>query len=261
MSFRDKVVIVTGGSSGIGAATAVQFAAEKATVAIVGRKTDKLAEVSEMCEKKGSKPLVIVADLTKDEDIRRVINETLHWFGKIDVLVNNAGIYRSACILDHDAMTNFDNVMRINFRSIVYLTNLAAPYLVDTKGNIVNVGSVAGSSIVRSLGTFPYCSSKAALDHFTRCVASELAPKGVRVNAVNPGPVRTDIIKNMGIRKEHVIDKTWKKMAEATALQRISDPDEIADLIVYLASNKARGITGSSIVSDNGCKLKEVKEY
>lgn len=149
MSFVDKVVLVTGGSSGIGAATAISFAGERARVCIVGRNAVKLAEVSENA-KKGSKPLVVVADLTKDEDVRRVVATTIQCFGKLNILVNGAGIYRSSCILDHDVMLNFDRVMRINLRATVSITNIASPYLVHTKGNIVNIGSIGSKSVVRN---------------------------------------------------------------------------------------------------------------
>ena len=249
MSFQDKVVIVTGGSSGIGAATAIKFVEEGAKVAIVGRNKEKLESVAKKCKN----PLVIIADLSKDEDVKRVINETLKKFGKLDVLVNNAGFAQSASITADHAMTVFDNVMSTNLRSVVYLTNLAAPHLVKTKGNIVNVSSIAA---LRALAkeSFSYSTSKAGLDHFSRSVAQELAPHGVRVNIVNPGPVRTDIIENMGATGE-MAEAVYKYMQEMTALNRISVPEEIADVILFLASDKAKAITGSSFVTDNGALL------
>ncbi|KAJ8731556.1 hypothetical protein PYW07_004720 [Mythimna separata] len=252
MSFQDKVVIVTGGSSGIGAATAIKFAEEGAKVAIVGRNKSKLDNVAKQC----GNPLVIVADVSKDADVKRIIDETLKKFGKLDILINNAGIGQSANIQADNAMAVFDTVMSTNLRSVVYLTHLAAPHLVKTKGNIVNISSIAG---LRALAkdTFSYSTSKAGLDHFTRAVAQELAESGVRVNVVNPGPVRTDIIGNMGATAE-MEEAIFKYMQGMTALDRISVPEEIADLILFLASDKAKAITGSSFVSDNGALLKVV---
>ncbi|KAJ8721919.1 hypothetical protein PYW08_004321 [Mythimna loreyi] len=250
MSFQDKVVIVTGGSSGIGAATAIKFAEEGAKVAIVGRNKAKLDNVAKQC----GNPLVIVADVSKDADIKRIISETLKQFGKLDILVNNAGIAHSVSILAEQAMTVFDNVMSTNLRSVVYLTHLAAPHLVKTKGNIVNISSVAGLRVLAK-DTFSYSTSKAGLDHFTRAVAQELAENGVRVNSVNPGPVKTDIIGNMGATGE-MEEAVYKYMQNMTALNRISGPEEIADVVLFLASDKARAITGSSFVSDNGTLLK-----
>lgn len=261
MNFKDKVVLVTGGSSGIGAATAIKFAAEQAKVAIIGRNTSKLDKVSKICESEGSKPLVIVADLTKEDDARKVVNTTIQYFKRLDVLVNCAGKYGAACIMDHDALTIFDDVMTTNFRSPVYLTSLAAPYLIYSKGNIVNISSTGADSVLQSGGTSAFCASKAALEHFTRCMAVELGPSGVRVNAIKPGSVKTDIIKNMGVTNEEILNKIWKYIEEFSALERVSEPEEIADLVLYLASDKAKGITGSSIISDNGSLFKEIKEY
>ncbi|XP_059046915.1 3-oxoacyl-[acyl-carrier-protein] reductase FabG-like [Achroia grisella] len=246
MSFSNKVVIVTGASSGIGAATAVQFAKEGADVVIVGRKENKLRNVSEECASNGNTPLVINADVSNDDDAKRIINETINKFGKIDVLVNNAGISRKGNILNGTILQAYDNIMAVNIRAVVHLTALAAPHLIETKGNIVNISSIAGkSAVLTDYGA--YNISKAALDHFTRGAALELSSSGVRVNAISPGPVRTDIIENAGVS-----DLSWDILSSLTPLKRCSEPDEIAELVLYLASEKARGITGSDFVSDNG---------
>ncbi|KAJ8721913.1 hypothetical protein PYW08_004315 [Mythimna loreyi] len=250
MSFQDKVVLVTGASSGIGAAIAIKFAEEGAKVAIVGRKKQKLEEVAKKC----GNPLVLVSDVSKDADVKRIISETVRQFGKLDILINNAGIGGNVSILAENAMQTFDQVMATNLRSVVYLTNLAAPHIVKTKGNIINISSIAAYAIVGK-ETFSYCTSKAALDHFTRAVAQELAESGVRVNVINPGPVVTDFVMNMGATAE-IQDAAWKHAATMTALKRVSVPEEIADLVLFTASDKARAITGSSFVSDNGSLLK-----
>ena len=250
MSFKDKVVIVTGSSSGIGAAIAIKFSEEGAKVTLVGRNTEKLNNVAKKC----NNPLVVAADLNKDENVKRIIDETLKKFGKLDILVNNAGMSRPATIQAENAMKAFDEVMSTNVRSVVYLTHLAAPHLVKTKGNIINISSVAAFKVVTP-ATFAYNTSKAALDHFTRSIAQELASSGVRVNVVNPGPVRTDFVENMGLAGP-AVDGLYDEVKNMTALNRVSDPEEIADLVLFLASDKARAITGSSFVSDNGIVLK-----
>lgn len=255
MSFQGKVVLVTGASSGIGAAAAIQFAEQGAKVSMVGRNEKKLQNVSAKCEKVGTKPLVINADVTKDEDVKRIINDTIKHYGKLDVLVNNAGIGTPSRILAPDAMKKFDYIMALNLRAPVYLTNLAAPYIVESKGNIINISSIASLRTLGDLLGFAYSTSKAGLDHFTRCVALELAPKGVRVNSVNPGPVRTDIAKHF-VTDESKEQEMWEAAAKATALERVSESDEIGDLILYLASDKARSITGAVYVIDNGSMLK-----
>lgn len=258
MNFQNKVVLVTGASSGIGAATAIAFAAQGAKVSIVGRNETKLANVAIICEQKGSKPLVISADVTKDADAKRIINDTIKHYGCLDVLVNNAGIYNPTSIFSSDALESYDKIMTTNLRSTVQLTHLAAPHLVKTKGNIINVSSIVAMGILIE-NSFAYSTSKAGMDQFSRSVALELAKHGVRVNTVNPGMVKTDINQNAGMSKEQD-EVLMAAVAKTTPLQRIGEPDEIADLILFLASDKARCITGSSYVSDNGALLKGLVE-
>uniref|UniRef100_A0A2H1WFW5 SFRICE_026379 n=1 Tax=Spodoptera frugiperda TaxID=7108 RepID=A0A2H1WFW5_SPOFR len=254
MSFADKVVIVTGASSGIGAAVAIKFAEEAANVVLVARNQAKLKEVLKKCEGHRGKAVTVIADVTKNEDIKKIIAQTINQFGKIDILVNNAGVGGLAAVWDTKAMEVFDKVIATNLRSVVYLTNLAAPYLIKTKGNVVNISSIAAVDVITT-EHFAYCTSKAGLDHFMRSAALDFAPKGVRINSVNPGPVRTDFAENLGVGKSEA-DKFWEMTREATALDRISEPDEIADLVLFLASDKARAITGSSYITDNGCLLR-----
>lgn len=253
MSLVNKVAVVTGASSGIGAAIAVKMAEEGARVAIVGRNEIKLKNVSDTCEKRGQKPLTIVADVSKDEDAIKIITETVTCFGKLDILINNAGIGGPCSILNENAMVFYDKLMSTNLRAAVYLTHLAGKHLIETKGNIVNLSSIASLGVL-SYTAFAYSTTKACLDHFTRCVSLELASKGVRVNAVNPGPVKTDMIQNMGVNKA-VANKIWKVMESATALKRVAEPEEIADLVAFIVSEKGRSITGSTIVTDNGAIL------
>ncbi|KAH9631975.1 hypothetical protein HF086_000312 [Spodoptera exigua] len=249
MSLQDKVAIVTGSSSGIGAAIAIKFAEEGAKVTIVGRNKEKLNNVA----KKLGDHLVVTADVTKEEDAQRILKETVKKFGKLDILVNNAGIATIAKFDDENLMTVFDEIMKLNIRSVVYLTHIARPHLVETKGNVVNVSGVAGIKPFAN-GFLSLAVSKAALDHFTRSVALELAPNGIRVNAVSPGPVYSDIFENMGVKKEDA-SGFYENMRQSTALKRVSDPVEIADLVTFLASDKAKAITGTISVCDNGLLL------
>ncbi|KAJ8713157.1 hypothetical protein PYW08_008461 [Mythimna loreyi] len=250
--FANKVVIVTGGSAGIGAATAELFAKEGASVAIVGRNEEKLNEVAKRCEQHGANTLIIKADVSKEEEAKTIVQKTIDKFEKLDILVNNAGIVRFASILQPNLLQNFDEVMNTNLRPVVLITNLAAPHLIKTKGNIINVSSVA-ATLAKVPGLMSYSVSKAAMDHFTRFAAMELAPSGVRVNSVNPGPVTTDIMATAGVPAKLMEGPT---MASMTALGRASEADEVGDIILYLASDKARGVTGSCYVIDNGFLLK-----
>lgn len=245
MSFDNKVVLVTGASSGIGAAIALKFAESGANLAIVGRNKDTLKNVCENIAKVGKKPLVIVTDVTKENDAQRIINDTLKQFGKLNVLVNNASVGAKVDIIDENAMKVFDHVMATNLRSAVYLTHLAGKHLIETKGNIINISSGAGQSVTKN--AFAYCTSKAALDHFSRAIALDFAPKGVRVNTISPGPVKTDIIENMGYTRE-MVAATWEQLTQAAW-------EQIAELALFLASDKAVGIIGSTYVNDNGYLL------
>ncbi|XP_014361234.2 3-oxoacyl-[acyl-carrier-protein] reductase FabG [Papilio machaon] len=251
MSFNNKVVIVTGSSSGIGAAAAIAFAKEGANVVIVGRNEEKMKNVSNKCESFGKKPLVVKADVSNDADAKRIVNETLNKFGKLDILVNNAGIAEQSELTSDDFMKSFDRVMNINLRAAVYITHLATPHLIKTKGNIINISSIAGTVNSGSSTLIAYCTSKAGLNHFSRGIALKLAEHGVRVNIISPGPVRTDILDNLSIP-----NLNWDSFKETTPLKRYSEPEEIADLILFLASDKAKGITGSEFVSDNGILIK-----
>lgn len=254
MSFKDKVVIITGGSSGIGAAAAIKFTKEGAKVVIVGRNEKKLQNVASQCEKAGKKPLIVIAELANDEEVEKIMSDTLKHYGKLDVLVNNAGIPVQSSILAPDTIKAFDKIHAVNLRSIVHLTNLAAPHIVETKGNIINVSSVGSTSVSTPIG-FAYNTVKAGLDHFTRCIALELAPKGVRVNVINPGIVRTDIMKHY-VTDENLEKQMYELAGKNAPLQKIAESDEIADLILYLASDKAKSITGATHVIDNGFLLK-----
>ncbi|XP_045459455.1 3-oxoacyl-[acyl-carrier-protein] reductase FabG-like [Melitaea cinxia] len=247
MSFKNKVVIVTGASSGIGAAAAKMFSDEGARVVMVGRNEKKLSAVAARC----ASPLVIRADVSKDDDAKRIINETVKKFGQIDVLVNNAGLtINNGGLLGSDMMETFDAIMNINLRAVVHLTSLAAPHLIKTKGNIVNVSSIAGTIAPIGPGLAAYYVSKAGMNHFTVCAAAELGVHGVRVNTVSPGPVRTDFFENA---KSAIDIDTLRPM---TLLDRVSEPEEIADVILFLTSDRAKGITGSNYVNDNGMTIK-----
>lgn len=175
MSFAGKSVIVTGASSGIGAATAILFAKQGANVVIVGRNQTKLTSVTEKLPK-NAKSSILQADVTTDA--KKIIDETVGKFGRIDVLVNNAGFGKYGSLTDGEFLEAYDTIMRTNVRAVAELTMLAVPHLAKTKGNIINISSVAAKSLPFDGRLLPYCVSKAALDHFTRGAALEFAPKG-----------------------------------------------------------------------------------
>lgn len=247
MNFAGKVVIVTGASSGIGAATAVLLSKLGAKLSLTGRNVENLHKVSESCEK-GAATFVVSADLTKESDIENIVKQTVNHYGQLDVLVNNAGIIETGTI-ENTSLAQYDKLMNTNVRAIYYLTMLAVPHLLKAKGNIVNVSSVNG---IRSFpGVLAYNISKAAVDQFTRCVALELAPKGVRVNCVNPGVILTELQKRGGLNDEQYA-AFLERSKETHALGRPGMPVEVAAAIAFLASDLATNITGVSLPVDGG---------
>lgn len=251
MDFEDKVVIVTGASSGIGAACALSFAKLSAKLTIVGRNVEKLREVHDKCEEaSGKKPLIVVADISKEEDNARIIKETVDFYGKIDVLINNAGMLLMAKLLDD--ISNYDRISATNVRGTYVLTQLAVPHLTETKGNIVNVSSVVSTVPIPAM--VPYCMAKAALDMFTKCAALELASQGVRVNSVNPGPVATNLFKTAGATEDQN-KYIYETMRASVPLKKIAMSEDIAKTVVFLASDRASCITGSFHIVDCGLHL------
>lgn len=250
MDFKDKVVLITGASSGIGAGTAKFLSSRGAWLALVGRNKYNLnATASECTPTHGAPlPLQIIADITNETDVVRVIEKTIEQFKKLDVLVNNAGILERGTIED-TSLDQYDRVMNTNVRSIFHLTQLAVPHLTETKGNIVNVSSVNG---IRSFaGVLVYNISKSALDQFTQCTALELASRGVRVNSVNPGVIVTNVHKRCGMNDEAYA--AFLEHSKSThALGRVGDVKEIAETIGFLASDRATFITGALLPVDGG---------
>ncbi|RMF30307.1 MAG: glucose 1-dehydrogenase [Chloroflexi bacterium] len=245
---QGKVALITGASSGIGRATALKFASEGASVALVARRAEKLAEVVEMIEAQGGQAKAIAADVTQPAEIERVVRETVEAFGGIDVLVNAAGIIASGTI-ETTSLEAWDRMMDVNLRGPFYLIQCAMPYLIERKGNVVNVSSVTG---LRAFpGILAYCVSKAALDQLTHCVALEVADKGVRVNAVNPGVVVTNLHRAGGMTEQEYA--AFLEHSKTThPLGRVGRPEEVAELIFFLASPKAGWITGVSCPIDGG---------
>ena len=244
----EKIALITGATSGIGNATLRKFVSENFFVIGIGRNQEKLNELK---KEFGSSVDVYRADVSKVEDRTSLVEYLKSKNYELDVLVNSAGILRNGTI-ENTSLEAWNEMMETNLTSTFHLMNLCIPLLEKKKGSIVNVSSVTG------LRSFPnilaYCVSKAGVDQLTRCAALELAPKGIRVNAVNPGVVVTNCHLNSGMDQE-----TYNRFLEHSKtthpIGRVGKAEEIAELIFFLASEKASWITGETIAIDGGRHL------
>ncbi|CAG2167303.1 unnamed protein product [Oppiella nova] len=247
-----KVVLVTGSSSGIGEVTAKEFSRLGASVVITGRNATEISRVAKEVQQlspyklkvirksqnnlkiqiivnKNVKPLEIVADLAKPEDVNRLVNETIKTFGQLDVLVNNAAVYLASAIDDKNLTEVFDQTMAVNLRAPLQLIQLAHPYLNATNGSVINIGAISMPSIaVRSI---PSGVAKVGLDYSVKVLAVAMGPR-VRINAVDPGPL--DNIKKVMSPEE------LAALVKQIPLQSLGQPIDVANGVVYLASDEAR---------------------
>lgn len=253
MDFKGKVVLITGASSGIGSGTAIYLAKLGASLVLTGRDAVNLNQTAVNCIRPAGvpEPLQIVADIENDADVVQIVEETIRHFGRLDVLVNNAGIVETGSI-ETTSVQQYEHVMNTNLRSVFHLTMLATPHIIKTKGNIVNVSSV--NSLRSCAGVLAYNISKSGMDQLTRCTALELAAKGVRVNSVNPGLVRTNIHRRSGMNEEEY-EAFVERVIKVHALGRAGDVTEVAAAIAYLASDLAAFVTGMQLPVDGGRHL------
>lgn len=250
-----RVVIVTGGGTGIGAAIAERYAAEGAHVVVVGRRAEPLAAVA---ARTGAQP--IVADAADDDSARSVIAQTIDLFGRVDVLVANAGGHGFATVTDTDD-ASWDAALRANLMTAFVMARAALPALIETRGQIVVISSVAGLSAGPSVAG--YTVGKHALIGLTRSMARDYGPAGVRVNAVCPGWVRTpmadaemdEFAGHAGLASR---EDAYAAVTRDVPLGRAAAPAEIAAVVRFLGSAESSFVTGSVLVADGGGHIVDV---
>ncbi|CAJ0927729.1 unnamed protein product, partial [Mesorhabditis belari] len=246
-----KVALVTGASSGIGASAAEFLAKDGFFLSLSGRVEEALIKTRDACIVQGcpsDKIIYTVGDINEDSVQKDFVQRTIEKFGQIDTLINAAGILVNGTVLDCP-MEEYDRQMLVNVRSLISVTRVALPEIIKTKGTIVNVSSVAGTNAFP--GVTYYCISKAAVDQFTKCLALEMASNGVRVNAVNPGVIVTDIHRRAG-QDEETYRKFLEHSAETHALGRPGTVDEVSRAIVFLAGPASSFTTGHLLAIDGG---------
>ena len=240
-----KVAIVTGGSSGIGKAIAVLYAKEGADVVIISRKEEALKETCKINEKKIT---YVAGDITKTESIKKLVDYVKTKFGKLDILVNNAG-WCPVQPLKEMKIEDYDKAFDLDVRALVHLTIECLPLILKSKGNILNISTIGSTH--RGPNLSMYSGAKAAVDNFTRCWALELAKDGVRVNAIAPGAIETNIWNVTDLSPEDA--KKHKESMEAhIPCGRFGTPEEVANVALFIVSDEASYVTGSIYNVDGG---------
>ena len=240
--FAEKTVLVTGAGSGIGAATIRRFAAEGASVVLVDQSEDRLRGIAHTLDAR--RTLTITADVSDLQSVEQFVKQALDRFGQLDVLVNNAGVVATGSVSD-TPVEEWRRIMATDLDAVFYCTRTVVPHLIATKGCIINVSSVSGLGGDWSMSF--YNAAKGAVTNFTRALAMDLGEKGVRVNAVNPTFTRTAMTEDMQQDPD-----TVGKFRDRIPLGRPGEPEDVADVIAFLASNDARFVTGVNLPVDGG---------
>lgn len=244
INLQDKVALVTGGSRGIGRATAMALVQAGASVVVNYRGNQAAAdELVNLIEKADGRALAVQADVAQPEDVERLFKQTIDSFGRLDILVNNAGVTRDTLLLRMKE-TDFDTVVNTNLRGTYLCTRAALRPMTKARGGrIINISSVVG--IIGNAGQANYSAAKAGLIGFTKATAREMASRHITVNAIAPGYIDTEMTSGLG-------DQIKAAILENVPLGRLGTPEDIAGVVCFLASDLAAYITGQTIIVDGG---------
>jgi 3-oxoacyl-[acyl-carrier protein] reductase len=248
MRLKDKKAFITGGARGIGAATALLFAREGAGVGIVDLRADGLQAVSDKAKSEGLSIETFTGDITRKDDVERIVKEFVHKLGRIDILVNNAGVVLPSPFFEK-TVEDWEKTLSVNLIGLFLCCQAAAKYMLQQKsGKIVNISSIRGIDHCGREGVMDYSASKTAVIGLTKTMAKELAPH-INVNTVAPGHTKTEMTAPLP-------DEVKQNMIEGSYLKRMAEPEDIAKAILFMASNDADFITGQVLLVDGGFSLK-----
>lgn len=243
--FEDKVVIVTGATSGIGVGVAKAFAKEGASVILVGRNIEKGKNIEQEIISTGAKATFIQCDVSNAEEVQKMVEKAVETFGKIDILFNNAGVMLQSMEIERMPLEDWQKTMDINLTGTFLVSKYAKPYIVKEKGNIINNASIAGLQHYAAGRSYAYSASKAAVIQFSHQMAKNYGEEGVRVNCICPGIVDTPILGTSN-REEY---------AQRVPLKRLATPEDVAKIVLFLASDDANYLTGVVLPIDGGVSL------
>ena len=243
LGLQEKVVVITGGATGIGLASALAFAAEGCRVAICGRRKEKLSIASEKFKARGYDFLALPANVSSEQELQEFAALVYKQYGKINIWLNNAGVAPKSRLIDMSGDA-WDELMRNNLKSVFLGSKIAANFMKRSGGGVILIAS-AFSALIPTVGKGAYAASKAAILALTKSFAAELAPDGIRVNAYIPGMISTEMSKER-------IKQQGSQLSEQIALHRLGKPEEVASVLVFFASDHASYITGASIEISGG---------
>ncbi|MEJ0000838.1 MAG: SDR family oxidoreductase [Verrucomicrobiota bacterium] len=250
-TFENKVVLITGGTSGIGRAAAVAFAREGARVVLSGRRPKEGAETLALVEKAGGKGLFVAGDVSDEEQVKKLVQTTVDQFGRLDIAFNNAGTEGTPVPLVDATVAQYDQVFDINVKGVFLSMKYEIPAMLKTGGgSIVNTSSIAGT--IGMAGAGIYIASKHAVNGLSKTAALEVAKQGIRVNIVSPAAIQTDMLDRFLGTGTPEAEQKKAYFAGMHPVGRIGTPEEIASAVLYLSSPGASFITGHDLLVDGG---------
>ncbi|WP_434978255.1 SDR family oxidoreductase [Daejeonia sp. YH14] len=243
--FREKVALVTGGGSGIGQATAIEFARKGAKVVVANRNEAMGHATVRLIQEIGGTAVFIKTDITDEDNVKNLLEQTVEIYGRLDFAFNNAGVSQDPGPVDLQTADEFDRILNTNVKGVWLCMKYQLPELVKTKGAIVNTASMAG--VVGFAGAAAYTASKHAVIGLTKSFALEYAEAGVRINSIAPGFIDTGMFDEVGGS-----DDLKKEFANQVPLKRWGQAKEIADTVIYLCSSASSFVTGHTLIADGG---------